>query len=238
MLIQNTLYKKQIVINDNISVMIPTVGDIVDNEEEYYDLVSLIVAMPIDMMVALDDLGIDFSTIDEWELFILLFNGIRSRNTSLVFGSLDLSKFKLAYNEQNGEAVLLDSVNGIVIDRLIHAQIANALRSIHHIEQDRRKPANEEARQFLIERARAKIKRRRNRVERSNLETLIIAMVNTEQYKYNYESTRDLTIFQFNEAVRQIVNKVDYEHRMHGVYAGTIDAKSLSPDDLTWLKHK
>lgn len=238
MSIQNTLYKKQIVINDHIHVVIPTVGDVIENEDNYYTLVSTITAYPVDMMVQLDDAGIDFSTIDAWELFILMFRGIQAQDTSLVFGDLDLSKFKLAFNEQNGEAVLLDTENEITIDRLIHEQIANALRRIHHLKPDMRKPANEEAKKFMIERARAKLKRRRNRVEDSQLETLIIAMVNTEQYKYDFETTKSLTIYQFNESVRQIINKVDYEHRMHGVYAGTIDAKELSQDDLNWIKHK
>lgn len=238
MSIQNTLYKKQIAINDHIHVVIPTVGDVIENEDNYYTLVSTITAYPVDMMVQLDDAGIDFSTIDAWELFILMFRGIQAQDTSLVFGDLDLSKFKLAFNEQNGEAVLLDTENEITIDRLIHEQIANALRRIHHLKPDMRKPANEEAKKFMIERARAKLKRRRNRVEDSQLETLIIAMVNTEQYKYDFETTKSLTIYQFNESVRQIINKVDYEHRMQGVYAGTIDAKDLSQDDLNWIKHK
>ena len=238
MSIQNTLYKKQIAINDHIHVVIPTVGDVIENEDNYYTLVSTITAYPVDMMVQLDDAGIDFSTIDAWELFILMFRGIQAQDTSLVFGNLDLSKFKLAFNEQNGEAVLLDTENEITIDRLIHEQIANALRRIHHLKPDMRKPANEEAKKFMIERARAKLKRRRNRVEDSQLETLIIAMVNTEQYKYDFETTKSLTIYQFNESVRQIINKVDYEHRMQGVYAGTIDAKDLSQDDLNWIKHK
>lgn len=238
MSIQNTLYKKQIAINDHIHVVIPTVGDVIENEDNYYTLVSTITAYPVDMMVQLDDAGIDFSTIDAWELFILMFRGIQAQDTSLVFGDLDLSKFKLAFNEQNGEVVLLDTENEITIDRLIHEQIANALRRIHHLKPDMRKPANEEAKKFMIERARAKLKRRRNRVEDSQLETLIIAMVNTEQYKYDFETTKSLTIYQFNESVRQIINKVDYEHRMQGVYAGTIDAKDLSQDDLNWIKHK
>ena len=63
-------------------------------------------------------------------------------------------------------------------------------------------------------------------------------MVNTEQYKYGYESTRDLSIYQFNESVRQIIKKVDYDNRMYGVYSGTVSAKDLSQDDLNWLTHK
>lgn len=235
---QNFLYKKQIAINDSISIVVPTVGEIIDNEDAYYGLVSMLTAMPIDLLVQLDDAGIDFTTLNEWELFLLLFGGIKSQDTSQIFGDLDLSKFKMAVNEQNGNIILLDDEHDIRIDRAIHAQIANVLRKIHHLEKNTRKPANEEAKKFMIERARAKQRRNRNRKEDSQLETLIIAMVNTEQYKYDFESTRGLSIFQFNESVRQIINKVDYEHRMYGVYTGTINAKELSQDELNWLKHK
>lgn len=235
---QNFLYKKQAAINDHISIVIPTVGEILDNEDAYYNLVSIITAMPIDMMVPLADAGIDFTTLNEWELFLLMFGGLKSQDTHLIFGELDLTKFQLAVNGQNGTPILLDKEHDIVIDRAIQAQIANILRKIHHLEKDMRKPANEEAKKFMIERARAKQRRNRNRKEDSQLEMLIIAMVNTEQYKYDFESTRGLSIFQFNESVRQIINKVDYEHRMYGVYTGTINAKELSQEELNWLSHK
>lgn len=235
---QNFLYKKQIAVNDAISITVPSVGEILEDEDAYYSLVSVLTAMPIDLMVQLDDAGYDFTTLNEWELFLLMFGGIKFQDTHMIFGDLDLSKFKLAINEQNGTVILLDDEHDIKIDRAIQAQIANVLRKIHHLEKNMRKPANEEAKKFMIERARAKQRRNRNRTEDSQLETLIIAMVNTEQYKYDFESTKGLSIFQFNESVRQVINKVDYEHRMYGVYTGTINAKELSQDELNWLKHK
>lgn len=235
---RNLIYKRQFPINKHISVYIPTVGEIVDNEEEYYDLVGKLTAMPIDMMVQLDDIGIDFTTIDEYQLFLLMFNGLKKIDTHLIFGDLDLSKFNLGINEQNGHIVLIDEEHDIRIDRAIHGLIADALRKIHHLEKNRRKPANGDAKEYMIERARKKMKRRRNRVEDSQLEALIVAMVNTEQFKYDFEGTRELSIYQFNESVRQIIKKVDYDNRMYGIYAGTVNAKDLSPDDLNWLIHK
>ena len=132
----------------------------------------------------------------------------------------------------------MDETNGIIIDRAIHGQISSVLRKIHHLQKDRRKPANPEAKEFLIKRAREKMRRKKNRVEESQLESLIIAMVNTEQYKYDFEGTKKLSIYQFNESVRQIIKKVDYDNKMYGVYAGTVNAKELSQDDLNWLIHE
>lgn len=233
----NLLYQKQYAINDSIHIIIPTVGQIIDNEDAYYGMVSILTAMPIDFLAQLDDAGIDFDSINEYELFLLMFTGLKTQDTSLIFGDLDLTKFKMAVNEENGTVVLLDKENDIVIDRAIHGQIAAVLRKIHHLEKNNRKPANQEAKEYMLKRAREKM-RRKSRKEDSQLESLIIAMVNTEQYKYDFEGTKELSIYQFNESVRQVIKKVDYDKRMIGVYAGTIDAKELSQDDLNWLIHK
>lgn len=234
----NLLYKKEYPINQKISIRIPTVGEIVEAEEDYYNMVSMLISMPIDMMVELDEVGIDFTKIDEYELFLLLFPSIKQMDTSLIFGDLDLEKFELMIREDNGMIVLIDKENDIVIDRAIAAQIALVLRKLHHFEKDNRKPANNDAKEYMLERAKAKAKRNKNRTRKSQLEPLIIAMVNTEQYHYGFEETKNLTIYQFNESVRQIIKKVQYSNTMHGVYSGTISAKDLSQDDMNWLIHK
>lgn len=234
----NLLYKQSYPINQQISIQIPKVGEILECEDEYFGMVSMITSMPIDMMVQLDDIGIDFTTINEWELFLMLFGSLKERNTSLIFGDLDLSKFVPAVNPQNNNIVLIDKDSGAKIDRAIHGQIAAILRKIHHLEQNNRKPANGEAKEYMIHRARQKMKRMKNKKLDSHLEELIVALVNTEQYHYGFEGTRELSIYQFNESVQQVIKKVNYDNRMHGVYSGTVSAKDLSQDDLNWLSHK
>ena len=234
----NLLYHKELPINDKIKIVIPTVGEILKDEDSYYGLVSLLTAMPIDFMVQLDDMGIDFTSINEYELFLVVFSLIREADTSLIFKDLDMTRFVLKISDQNGLPILHDEVNDIVIDRAIQGKIATAIRTIHHLEKNRRKPGNDEAKEYMLKRAREKALRNKNKVEDSQLESLIVALVNTEQYKYNYETTKDLTIYQFNESVRQIVHKIDYDNKMHGIYAGTIDPKGLNRDELNWLAHK
>lgn len=234
----NLLYKNEYAINDKIHIIIPTVGEILDNEDDYYTIVSILTAMPIDFMVQLDDMGIDFTSINSYILFIIFFSTLQYMDTSLIFKDLDLSKFVLTQSEQNGNPILIDRENNICIDRAIHGQIAATLRKIHHLKKDRRKPANEEAKEYLLERARKKMNRRKGKESFSQIEPLIVALVNTEQFKYNYEQTLGLSIYKFNESVYQIVKKIEYEHRMHGVYAGTVDPKGMDKDDLNWLVHK
>lgn len=234
----NLLYAKEYAVNDDIRIVIPTVGEVVDNEESYYALISVLTAMPIDMMVQLDDLGIDFTKINEYELFLMTFQGLKDQDMSLVFKDLDVSSFEVAVNEKNQQLVLLDKERDIIIDRAIHGQITAALRKIHHLEKNLRKPGNEEAKEYMLRRARDKMKRHKNRKQESQLEPLIVAMVNTEQYKYDFVRTRELTIYQFNESVRQVIKKVDYDNKMYGIYTGSLSAKDLPKDDLNWLVHK
>lgn len=235
----NLLYKHEWPINDKLSIVVPTVGDILKDEDAYYGLVGSLTASPLDMMVTLDDAGIDFTKLNDYDLFIILFNGLRSLDTSLIFNDIDLNKFKLKKSDKNDQIILVDEENGIIIDRAIYNKIATSLRTIHGLKKNVRKVNDEETKKYLLERERLKQQRRKNRkaTQMSQLEPLIVAMVNTEQYKYDYEGTLGLTIYQFNESVRQIIKKVDYDNRMHGIYSGTISAKDISKDELNWLVH-
>lgn len=233
------LYADKVAINDQISIHIPTLGEIIDcGEEAYYGFITALTAMPIDLMVELDDIGYDFTEIDEYQLFLMLFPQMQKTPhsiTSMVFGDLNLAEFELWVNPQNDCICLKNHKSGVIIDGLLHEKIATTLRHIHHLTKDRRMPGNKNAKQYMIKRARIKKRRNRSRQSKSQLEPLIISMVNTQQFKYDFESTKNLTIYQFNESVKQVIRKIDYDNRMYGVYAGTIDTKKLSQDALTWL---
>lgn len=234
---ESFLYKKSVRINENIEIIIPTVAEVIESEESYYAAVTALTAMPIDMMVQLDDMGIDFSECSEYDLFLILSKSLKEADLSLVFGGFDFSKLKLAVNESNGLLVLRDEESGIVIDRAVHSQISGTLRKIHHLTKNRRKAGNDEAKKYMLKRAREKQRRERNKKQDSQLEKLIVALVNSEQFKYGFEDVKNLSIYQFNESVRQIIKKTDYNNRMYGIYSGTIDPKNLKQDDLNWLVH-
>lgn len=230
----NLLFEKSVKITDGISVRIPLVGEVLRREEEYYSLITMLTAQPIDFMVQLDERGVDFTTIDDYELFLTLFKTIRSEDSSLVFDGLNLSEFEMAVNPNTKKIVLVNK-SGVVIDKAVHRKIALILRKINHLQRNNKKPANKEARDYMIERAKKKAARRSGRTSESQLEALIVALVNTSEFHYGYETIKDLSIYQFNESVRQVVKKIEYDNRMHGIYAGTVDASKLSQDELSWL---
>ena len=168
----------------------------------------------------------------------MVFEALKGQDTSLLFGDLDLQKFEPMVDMQNSSIILRNAETGDKIDKGIYNLMCCAIRKVHHLERNNRKAGNAEAKRYLLERARKKMRRHQNRVEDSQLEELIVALVNTEQFHYGFADVRDLTIYQFNESLRQVIKKIDFDNRMHGVYAGTISAKDMSQDDLNWLTHK
>lgn len=232
------LYARELRITDKISIFIPTVGQILEDEAAYNSIVTAIVSTPTDFMVQLDDAGIDFTSVSSFELFLWLFDGLKAEDTKYVFGSLDLTKFEKMVDPKKGTVVLYDRENDIKIDRAVHGSICSALRKINHREKNDKFPGNEEAKKYMLERARIKQARAAKKKYKSQLEDLIVAMVNTEQFKYGYREVLDLTIYQFNASVYQIVRKVNFDNTMIGVYAGTVNAKELPDETINWILSK
>ena len=88
-------------INDKISVHVPTVNEIFDfGDQKYYSIVQTLIATPFDLMVELDDIGIDYESITNYQLFLLMMESIAAseENTEILFGGLDLKNFKAAKN--------------------------------------------------------------------------------------------------------------------------------------------
>ena len=230
------LYADRYEINDRIHVMIPSVREILENEDRYFEAVYTIIATPYDLMVQLDDNGIDFTKINAFELFCLMFGHLKKMDTSLIFGDLDLEKFFPAINNQNGNVVLRNEEDDITIDRSIHGQICACLRKILNIPKTEKQPGNEEGRIYMLEKARKKIKRRsRKKQPDSQIEDLVVALVNTAEFPYDYESVKDISIYQFYASLRQVVHKVKFDKTMIGVYAGTVQFDKLAMDERSWI---
>lgn len=222
-----------------LSIKIPTVGEILEDEQHYYNLISSLTATPFQYMVQLDDLGIDFTTITDYQLFMMLFLSFAKNDLSMLFGDINLSDVEQCINSQNNTLVLYSKRNNIMIDEFVYSQIVDVIRKINGIKRDNRKPGNNEAKEFRIKLERKKQKRDANKPYEPYLENLVVALVNRPEFKYNYETVNDLTIYQFNQSFKQIETSITFDSTMIGVYAGTIDTSKLKDRScLSWLQIK
>lgn len=234
----NLLKVRNYKVNDKISVHVPTVDEIFDfGDQKYYSIVQTLVATPFDLMVELDDIGIDYETITDYQLFILMMESIavNEDDTSILFGDLNLKGFQEAVNPQNGEKVLWSKDNDIVIDQMIALEICNAIRKIHFWEAPIGRAGNAEAKRYLIERNRKKKNRLAKKPYKSFLESMIISLVNTEEFPYNYETVMELSVYKLNASWRQIQKKKHWEQTMNGVYFGTVDTTKINLEKINWL---
>lgn len=230
------LNKSSIQIMPNLSLNIPTVGEILEDEEHYYSLVSSLTATPFQYMVQLDDMGIDFTQITDYQLFMMLFPFFAKTDISLLFGSLDLSDISICQNSQNDSIVLYSPKNDIVIDELIYNNIVKYIRKINNLKRENRRPGNDEAKEFRIKLERKKQKRNAKKPYEPYLEKMVIALVNRPEFKYNYEQVNNLNIYQFNKSFEQINTSINFDNTMIGIYTGTIDTSKIRDKScLSWF---
>lgn len=225
-------------ISDNTSVYVPTLGEIYDyGEDEYYRIAQLLTAVPYDLMVQFDDIGMDYEDVDEYQLFLMLIETLSMDDTdlSIFFRGADLTRLKVVRNTDSNEVVMIDENQNCIINHRIQNLISNGIRHIHFWEKNLKKAGNKEAKQYLIERNRVKQMRAARKPKKSFLDDSIIQMVNTEEFKYNYEQCMDLSVYKFNASLKQIPKKKNWENTIAGAYFGTVDLSTLNIEKIHWM---
>lgn len=221
----------------NLTVRIPTVGEILEDEFHYYNIVSSLTAVPFQYMVQLDDMGIDYTAITEYELFSMLFLGYVQSDLSILFGDLDMTDFK--YRTQDNRMVIYSNKNNIVIDEYVYSKLADTIRKINLFDKVNYKPGNEHMKKYLLEKERKKLKRNAKKPKEAYLEKLVIALVNTSDFPYDYETCMDISIYKFNQSFKQIQHRITFDNTMLGIYSGTVDtSKMINKDALSWISIK
>lgn len=175
------------VINDKIKVLQPTVRQIAEfGERDFFSVVHTVTAIPSDMKANLDDMGLDWMEVDDFELFMMLSQTLTPDRTSLLFGELDFSKFKPFRNNQNGDIVLVDKESGAIIDKMIYLQIVSYLRKAFNITPKIERAANKMTRKILIEEDRKKNELNKDKPFKSFLLPLISSVKVKQGYTKEY----------------------------------------------------
>lgn len=222
-------------ITPKLSVKIPTVGEILDDEQAYYSVTSSLTASPFQYMVQLDDMGIDYTTITDYDLFCMMFPVYANMGLSFILGDIDMSDVKVCLDEHDNK-VLYSAKSGAYIDEFAYNDMADVIRKINSYERCKYKPGNESAKEYLLKKERRKLKRNANKPYEPYLEKLVIALVNTSEFPYDYDNCMNLSIYRFNQSLRQIGHKIIFDNTMVGVYAGTVDtSKMTNKDILSWI---
>lgn len=223
------------VINDKIKIHQPTIGELIQCERSYFSTVYTLTAISSDMKSQLWDIGLDWNTVEDWQLFTMLAPTLSQDRTSILFGDLDFSQMKLyPHPHVEDDVVLADKPAGIIIDQMIYIRIVNYLRKLHNITPKVEKTKSKTVKKWLIEEDRKKIELAQSKPFKSYLLPLISSVKVKQGYTKNY--VRNMGLYElFDDIARlQIIHNAD--HLLSAAYAGTIDMKKIDKKELNWMK--
>lgn len=227
-------------VNKTIYIRQPTFKEIKDyNDIKYLNMVKVLCSTPSDCMAILDDIGLDFEQVSDFDLFIMLSQGFSVSETSILFGdNLDFSRLYPKFDENLQETVLFGvSPDGklIKIDSYTYMLIVNFLRECHGLKPNRDVAGNEFTKKWMIQDQREEIERNKNLSPKSFFEEVIPKMVCTPGFPYDYQTIQNITVAQFIKSMKSVLHEKNYNYLMNGIYSGTIDDSKLTDTQKRWL---
>ena len=223
-------------VNDKIVIHQPTIREIVNyGEQDYFAMLTALTNYPSDMKSVLWDVGIDYTKITDFELFMSLCMAFPVERTRIIFGDLDFTQFRVKKHDVVG--TYLEADDGTVIDWNVHRLIVEALTTTNLIHKEREIPVNESTKMALIEWDREDRALAAKRPYRSQLTPFLSAMVNYAGFKYDHHTVQDITIYQFFDAVQRVQLINNAQTLLQGMYINPfLDSSKVDKSHLNWMQ--
>lgn len=229
-------------INNFVTIRQPTLGEICSyGEGRYYSMIHTLCSVGADLKWQLDDIGIDYTKISDYELFYsVLSKGYSTEDTKILFGNIiDFSKMKVMFNKELQENVLVqffDDGNLLQIDKYVYSAIVDVLRKIHKIKRNDEQPGNEATRRILIEDAKEEYEENKGKPAKPYLLPLISSMVNSEGFKRNDITVFDMKIYPFMDSILRISKIKNSDLLLTSGYSGFgINLKDINKETINWM---
>lgn len=224
------------VINEYITITQPTIDQIVRyGEASYFSMVHTLTAIPSDMKsIIWDQMQLDWTKIEDFELFMILSQTLTPDKTGILFGDLDFSKLRPFNNNQNDEVVLANKETGLIIDKLIYTRIANYLRKLHGITPKPEKAKGKRAKQAMIDEDRRIREFNKDKPFKSFLMPLISSLKVKQGYTKDY--VRNMGLFEFFSDISRIQAIDSADHLLNGMYCGMADLSKIDKKNFNWMR--
>lgn len=231
---------------NGVEIKCPTLGEICDyGESEYLSMISVFTATNIDRCAQLEDMGIDYTEITNFQMFtifaMMLSNHKDKENNKLdaspLFGDLDFSSFIPV--KCDNELCMVDE-NGIKFNSDIFEEMTAYIRKMHGMPQPQYTQVKDSfAKKQLIIDARndAKYQERLRAFKGTHSAYLpyISALVNHPNFKYGWDKVWDMKVYAFFDSLKRISIIDNANHLYQGLYSGCIEYSKIKKE-LDWLK--
>ena len=223
------------IVNDYITMHQPKIGEIVKyGEKQYYSMVQTLSAIPSDMKSQLFDMGLDWTQVEDFQLFMMLAPTLPKDKTYILFGDLDFQAMRPFQNKQNGAVVLFNPQTNAVIDELAYGKMHAYLCSAHNLTKKVEKAANEFTKKFMIEEDRQKIAYNQKQPYKSFLRPLISAVKCRMGYTLDY--VKNMGLYEFMDDLNRLQVIVNADALLQGSYSGMIDTSKIDKKQFNWMR--
>lgn len=252
---------RKIQINENLTLTVPTLDEIERyGEQRYFGAIYTLTSVGADMKWQLWDMGIDYTTIEDYDLFVKLISKIVGskhelydailenpelyegqftddeikdmlKNPLEIILNVDLGKFKPCILHRNNQLVLYDEENDITIDRYAYMRLMEIVRKLHNLKRNNQIPANETTKMDLIDDARDDYFASLNKPH----ESMLLPLISTVQVycgQVGDEKIWNLTVMAFFETIKRIGKIQDAMSLLNGAYSGFANLKGIDKSRL------
>ena len=223
------------VVNDYITITIPKIGEVVKfGEKQYYSMIHTISAIPSEMKSQLWDMGIDWTQITDFELFMMLVPSLPQDKTSILFGDFNFQALRPFENKKNDTVFLANPETGAIIDELAFGKMHAYLCSAHNLTKKVEKAANEYTKKFMIDEDRQKISHNSKQSYKSILKPLISAVKCRMGYTLDY--VKNMGLYEFFDDLNRLQIIVSTDALLQGSYSGFCDTSKIPKKNFDWCR--
>lgn len=202
---------------------------------KYFDFMGLFMTQPYEIMVELDDKGIDFEETTAFKLFV----DMVCPNYEYFCGLFPLfSNIKYVLPSEDKQSVfylLKDDEEKEMYDFTedIFNELAMFVREIHMRNESKPpKFKNNAVKEIYIEIQRDE----KELTESPDFSKLISSLVWCDESSYKYSDIWELYMYQFYDGIKTVTDSKDFKGITQGLYSGTIDQKSIGKNRLNWIR--
>jgi len=230
-------------INDQIIIVQPTIGDIIEfGEKKVYSSIMPFIGNPTSYRLQLWDMGIDWNKISDYELFVMLVQTLEKESTSLIFGDVDFASLQPYIDtNNNNEIVLLNNDHTLKIDEETYMHMREYIRRMFDHYPKVEKAKGRATKEAIIDEERINLinekRLNKNKSDKSIYLPLISAMLNHPGFKYKRSELKDVGIVEFMDSVKRLQVYESTRALMSGMYSGFCDTSKMNLNkELNWLR--
>lgn len=228
------------VLCDKFHIHNPTLLEIKEyGEQKYWQEISVLTATPADEKLYLFSLGIDYNTIQDFQLFLMLCKDGAIPDTCLILPDINFKNYICCPHEDS--LALYDEKTDTIITENDYIELTDYIRQIHGLKKNESRDGNEHTKrrrlEIELERLQRKINSDIKDEYHSQLKTYISALTNQSGFKYNWHDVWDLPINVFIDSLfrLQIIDRSKSLNQ--GLYSGNIDYNKIkNKEEFNWLR--